>query len=137
MQQRVLTSGFICKDGKVLLLKRGENQGFLPGFWELPGGKLEFGEDPICGVLREVKEETGADCEVIRPYYCWHNVSDYKGAPTHFVEIDFILSMKAGQEVKAADGMADHSWVSKKDVDKYKMTLEMKKAIIAGFEAHG
>ena len=30
-----------------------------PGAWTLPGGGLDFGEDPADGVLRELEEETG------------------------------------------------------------------------------
>jgi len=32
--------------------------------WNLPGGRLEKGEAPWKGVIREVKEETGLDVEV-------------------------------------------------------------------------
>ena len=34
--------------------------------WNLPGGRLEYGEAPWEGVVREVKEETGLDVEVKR-----------------------------------------------------------------------
>ena len=34
--------------------------------WNLPGGRLEKGEAPWKGVIREVKEETGFDVEVIK-----------------------------------------------------------------------
>ena len=34
--------------------------------WNLPGGELEKGEAPWEGVIREVKEETGYDVEVVR-----------------------------------------------------------------------
>lgn len=34
--------------------------------WNLPGGKLEKGESPWQGVIREVKEETGLDVEIIK-----------------------------------------------------------------------
>ena len=27
--------------------------------WDLPGGDVEFGEDPIKSIIREIKEETG------------------------------------------------------------------------------
>jgi len=29
------------------------------GFWTLPGGGIDFGEDPVSGMIREVYEETG------------------------------------------------------------------------------
>lgn len=49
----------------------------LGGFWELPGGKIEPGEHPLAGAVREVLEETGIeldgsegawlDCGVVAP----------------------------------------------------------------------
>jgi 8-oxo-dGTP diphosphatase len=34
--------------------------------WELPGGKIEFGEDPEQAIMREVKEETNYAIKVLR-----------------------------------------------------------------------
>jgi len=34
--------------------------------WNLPGGRLESGEAPWEGVIREIKEETGFEAEVIK-----------------------------------------------------------------------
>ena len=34
--------------------------------WNLPGGRLEANESPWDGVIREIKEETGFDAEVIK-----------------------------------------------------------------------
>ncbi|MCD4705344.1 NUDIX domain-containing protein [bacterium] len=34
--------------------------------WNLPGGRLEKGEAPWKGVIREAKEETGLDVEVVK-----------------------------------------------------------------------
>lgn len=42
-----------------LLLVRLNHLTTTPGAWTLPGGGLEFGEEPIVGVVREVEEETG------------------------------------------------------------------------------
>jgi 8-oxo-dGTP diphosphatase len=35
--------------------------------WSLPKGKLAAGEDEVAGALREVWEETGFTCEIVRP----------------------------------------------------------------------
>jgi 8-oxo-dGTP diphosphatase len=50
---------FIIRDGKYLFLKRKSKHGF--GTWALPGGKIDYGEDPIQTAVRETKEETGLD----------------------------------------------------------------------------
>lgn len=42
---------------KVLVVRR--KYGFFAGKWELPGGRVNSGEDLLSGLIREVKEEVG------------------------------------------------------------------------------
>src|ERR1700677_1161956 len=49
----VSVKGVAVQDGKVLLLENERAE------WELPGGKLELGEDPPDCVVREISEESG------------------------------------------------------------------------------
>jgi len=49
------------QDQKILLEKL-TYQAIHP--WGLPGGNLNYGEEPEAAVVREVKEETGLDVEV-------------------------------------------------------------------------
>ena len=53
----------IIKDeqNRVLLCLRNDYD-----LWNLPGGCLEKGEPPWAGAIREVKEETGLDVEILR-----------------------------------------------------------------------
>jgi 8-oxo-dGTP diphosphatase len=46
------------RDGCVLLVRLSDETPWS-GAWTLPGGGLEFGEDPEAGLLRELVEETG------------------------------------------------------------------------------
>lgn len=43
----------------LLSLRRAPGVGGLDGKWELPGGKIEFGETPEEAVVREIQEEVG------------------------------------------------------------------------------
>lgn len=68
VRQLVLVVG-IAKDKRerLLLIRRYEpGSSELHNRWELPGGKVEFGEDPVDAVQREIVEETGVKVSVRR-----------------------------------------------------------------------
>ena len=49
----------ILTDADHVLLALREDTGYADGQWNLPSGKLEYGEDAISGVIREAREEIG------------------------------------------------------------------------------
>lgn len=55
------------EDGKVLLGDRPMDKPW-PGWWELPGGKIEPGESVIDALRRELREELGIDVTDARPW---------------------------------------------------------------------
>ncbi len=56
----VVACALIDRDGRVLLAQRPEGKA-MAGLWEFPGGKLEAGETPERGIIRELREEIGVD----------------------------------------------------------------------------
>jgi ADP-ribose pyrophosphatase YjhB (NUDIX family) len=59
--------------------------------WNLPGGRLETGEAPWKGVIREVKEETGFDVEVV-------NMSGVYSKPgTNDIVLQFVCRITDGE----------------------------------------
>lgn len=62
--RHVVVHGIIEKDGKLLLVKRA-GPILETGKWSLPSGFLGRDETAAGGIVREVKEETGWDSEVI------------------------------------------------------------------------
>jgi 8-oxo-dGTP diphosphatase len=63
MQTTVVSAAVILENGRVLLTQRKAGT-HLEGKWELPGGKVEPGEDPRAALRRELAEELGIDAEV-------------------------------------------------------------------------
>lgn len=53
--------------GRVLLAERQAFQ-LSPGFWELPGGKIEDGEAPAEAAARELAEEVGLEALALVPF---------------------------------------------------------------------
>ncbi|HUD07728.1 MAG TPA: NUDIX domain-containing protein [Candidatus Saccharimonadales bacterium] len=49
----------INTEGLILVLRRGKDERIRPLEWDLPGGGVEYGEDPTAAAIREVEEETG------------------------------------------------------------------------------
>lgn len=102
-------------DGSVLLcrLRMDDPDG---GAWTLPGGGLEFGEDPVNGALRELAEETGYDARVdglagIRSEV-WEPEETSSGHRLHYVAILYRATVTGGTLRDEPDGSTDHAeWV--------------------------
>ena len=60
MKGHFTTTGFVVEGNRTLLLWHKRL-----GMWVPPGGHIEPDEDPVTAVLREIREETGLEAEVI------------------------------------------------------------------------
>jgi 8-oxo-dGTP diphosphatase len=69
---RVAVKAFIVRNGEALLLRRRMNDPHKPGAWDIPGGRLELGEDPTDGLKREAREEAGLDIDSVLPLDVHH-----------------------------------------------------------------
>ncbi|MBR3256817.1 reverse transcriptase-like protein [Candidatus Saccharibacteria bacterium] len=66
MKQRIRVVGIVKKEGGVFLLKKRTGREMGPVFWELPTGKIKFGEQPEEAMTRMVFEELGVQIEKIK-----------------------------------------------------------------------
>lgn len=109
----ICSSGLIINSkNQFLMLQRTGNDIFLPGYWELPGGRIEMGEEPADALLREVKEESGLDIKIINPLKV---VSYYKDPinPRESYGIFYFCKLKdENQQVTVSHEHSDYKWIS-------------------------
>lgn len=122
----------INKKGELLLIKRSVNDRYDPGLWEIPGGKLDEGQDISHALEREVFEETNL---LVTPllrigYFESEIISSgpYKGMP--YVVIIGISKVEAG-EVKISEEHDEFCWVNFRNFDKFNLRPEVNKAFLA------
>jgi 8-oxo-dGTP diphosphatase len=67
---RLLAKIFVTNDkGEILLLQRSATDDRRPLGWDLPGGNVEYNEDPNIAVLRELEEEAGLEASDAQVFY--------------------------------------------------------------------
>ena len=128
-------TAFIRNEDKVLVALRSADDAFLPGHWEQVGGSLAWGEDPVDGLIREVKEETGLLVEAIKPYYVYHYIDEEEDS---VIEIAYICKIIGSHEVILSPEHQGNKWVLAEEIDSLQpMTSMVKEAIKKGFSENG
>jgi 8-oxo-dGTP diphosphatase len=96
----IAAAGVVCFRGAdVLLVQRGKPP--LAGQWSLPGGRIEWGERAAEAALRELKEETGCEADLIGLIDVVDAVMssrDSSDSPQwgHYVLIDYAARWRSG-----------------------------------------
>ena len=118
----------IIDKGKMILVKRGVEPG--KGKWSIPGGLVELGETVRDAAIREAKEETGLDVEIVidRPLDAFDNIDiDEKGGlHYHYILIQFLTRPKSGILKPSSDAL-DAKWVPIEEIEKYDLTKPFRK----------
>jgi 8-oxo-dGTP diphosphatase len=99
--------GVVCIRGdEVLLIRRGKPP--RQGEWSLPGGRIEPGERAIDAALRELREETGVEAEIVGLI----DVVDglFPEAGMHYVLIDYAAIWRSGEPVAGDDAAEARFW---------------------------
>lgn len=120
MRPIVGVGAIILQGGNLLLVKRKAEPG--KGRWSIAGGSVHLGEKVRDATIREAKEESGLDIELIddRPLEVFDNiVTDDRGRTQyHFTLLEFLAKPKGGT-LRANDDAAEARWVPIVDVKNY------------------
>jgi 8-oxo-dGTP diphosphatase len=109
----VAASAAVFRGGRVLIARRVNP----PQLWSLPGGKVEPGENPEQAAVREVREETGVEIEIVAP--AGERVVALPGA--RYVIHAFAARWRAGEARPGPEASAVE-WVRPEELARYETT---------------
>ncbi|OGO27656.1 MAG: hypothetical protein A2W33_06335 [Chloroflexi bacterium RBG_16_52_11] len=103
---KVAAAVFVEQDKKVLLVRRSMEP--QRGYWSLPAGFIDAGEDPMDAAIRECLEETGLEVSVVALLDIIYGQEHPRGANFVIVYKGEIVSgkLQAGDDVDAASFFA-------------------------------
>jgi len=109
--EKKIVLGIVTNSGKILVVRRKEKENNL--LWQFPGGEREEGETDEQAVLREIREETGVESNIIK---CLGNrVHPYTDREIGYWACDYI----SGGINISDDDLAKAKWIKISEIKKY------------------
>ncbi len=125
---------FILHKREVLLVRKSMDDPNQPSKWEVPGGRMDFGEDVDSHIIREVKEEVGLDIRPGRPFSIWQWQFTRQGAAGEHIDIQIVavarLCTTSSTETSTtsrveSDCLAECRWVPVNEMLSYDIIRHM------------
>ncbi len=117
----------VMRNGQVLLIRRGHAP--LKGYWSLPGGAVETGEQLEDALCREVLEETGLAVTPLFLAAVFERLMHDADQRTefHYVLLDYVCEVQPGSlgaegEGLAGDDAAELGWFALDEAETLMMT---------------
>lgn len=98
-------------DGKYLILMKSSKEDINPNTYDIPGGRLSFGEKPEEAVIREVLEETGLNVKPTRVFEAW----TFTKEDFQLFGVNYLCEFIDG-EVKLSEEHDSANWVSADEI---------------------
>ena len=107
---RVAVKAFIVNKNRLFIIKRASDDIQKQGIWEIPGGRLELGEDPFIGLIREIREETGMYIQPIYPLSIRHFERDDGQIITMIIS----FCKTSGGNLELSEEHSEYEWIDLK-----------------------
>lgn len=114
----------IREDGNILALRRSDTDPTRPLTWDLPGGEVEFGEDLLESIKREIREEVELTVENLTLLDClaWVNPSG-----EYWVAVGYYGRVAQNTEIKLSFEHCEFEWISKEEFLTRESTVRIKR----------
>ena len=125
------------KQGRILIDRRiGDELDTVNDLWEVPGGKLEFGETPEQAIEREILEEIGYKVKAKKLIPCTDvGTLDYPDKEQHTVVFYYICELLDEEGLEVHDHkIGGFKWVKPEELDDYEFMFGNRAAIDMALE---
>jgi len=116
-QVMAAVKALIEHDEKFLIIRHKYGNGT---FWDIPGGRVEYGENPYDTLHREVKEEVHLEVEIVRPLGVWwfyRTLSDNKQVVcTTFLCKPKHTNVDLSKNPVEIENIEEYKWVTKEEL---------------------
>lgn len=102
MTREFSAGGIVLKNGQVLLIKNAALRDPKKAYWGFPKGHIHEGEKSADAAIREIKEETGIEAEIVKKLGDSRYIFTKDGEKIFKVVVYFQLKYISG-ELKAQD----------------------------------
>jgi 8-oxo-dGTP diphosphatase len=113
----LVTAALIKSGNKILIAQRNPDAKNQPNKWEMPGGKVELGEDPKDTIVREIKEELDMDVSVVSLFDAFSHVYERPDGVLHVVVLAYICT--SNSETFNLIDAQDAKWVTMSDLSQF------------------
>lgn len=112
MKQRLSVRAIINEGGKVLLLKRGTGRESILGKYELPGGKLDYGEQPEDALRRYLHDDSGLHIQSAKLFDAVTYI-DYDDRAMQYGVIVYMVTLSPQRHpMKLSGNYSKYKWFS-------------------------
>jgi ADP-ribose pyrophosphatase YjhB (NUDIX family) len=129
----VAVSAFIQDDeGRILMIRRTDND-----LYAIPGGQLELGETLAQAAVREVREETGIECEITGVIGLYSNPNHVIAYGDGEIRQEFSICFRAiptGGNLRISDESKEVVWTDTKRLEHLNVHPSIKLRIDHAFQ---
>lgn len=122
MKQRLSVRAIINEDGKALLLKRNNGRQTILGKYELPGGKLAYGEQPEDALRRYLHDDAGLHIQSSQLFDAVTYI-DYDDRAIQYGVITYLVTLAPQRHpMKLSGNYSKYKWHSMSSIQQSELT---------------
>lgn len=126
MKQLISVRALIRRDNKTLLFRRATGRESILGKFELPGGKLDYGEQPEDAIARYLHDDAGLGVQASQLYDVLTYI-DHDDRDIQYTFILYLVSLQnSSDKITLSSNYNEYTWKSLKNVDQSQLTESAK-----------